>query len=215
MTHRRFRRPILAALALAFWLQPGASWAQGQDEAAVSASGEAPMGPLQPFLPEGEQGALAGQTTEEGYRLSSRARNGDINYFYVDTDLAVEGRRRVALEVTAEPGSAPIGLLYGYQDGLPNTYWMYLFDPEEPGLLLIHRDGGGFRQHMGSVLEGLDPLERVRLELVEDGRALTLRINGDEAGRIENDRIGRGSVGIVLMGGGDYTLRGFTIEPGA
>lgn len=171
------------------------------------------MGALAPYLPaSGENGSWRLDRGDDGLTLTNETDPDALTYFYVDADAFGAGERRVAVDVMvdgADPG-ARAGLLYGF-DPTNRTY--FLFAVEASGAVsFIRRGPDGFEPMMQTETDKIkDGWNRLHIE--EDGRNITLKINGAQVGQMSANGIGRGATGIAAGGSGAFQFADFSLTP--
>lgn len=163
----------------------------------------ASMDLLQEHLLYGIDGDWSGRVAGRDYQLSSRAAEGGIQYFWVQTKPETEGRRSLSVNVDVLRGGSA-GLIYGFQEN-PKSYFLILLDAERT-LHVYERSPDGFQEILSSTTQGSSP---ARLELVENGQEISVRVDGNNLLSLGNDRVGRGGFGIAAMNAGDYRFGDF------
>ncbi len=210
--------PVAAALAAAlFALAPAAAPAAAQPDVALegpaATEADAPaatgLGELQPYLFYGNRAAWTAQTNGTSYYLENTTDASNIQYFYVPPQPDRFGQRHVGVTLNFHGGEGMFGLLYAYEETADTKSYMLLAIDAQGTLRLIERSAdGSFEERSSSTLQLDGP---PRLELIEDGEMINIRVNGRDLFGLGNDRMGRGAVGIVAVGNGGFEFNEFTI----
>lgn len=160
------------------------------------------LGPLDNFLIQGESDGWRGGSDRGAYWLENPSAEGAIRYFYTPYAEGTGGKRVLSIDVNVSnsKSDARAGLLYAL-NGNPLTYFMLLIG-RGGEIEFYKRDDNGVQLVMGSNFEVLQGFNRV--EIREDGRNVTLLVNGKSIGSIESTGTGQGSVGIAAMGVGRF-----------
>lgn len=171
------------------------------------AEGAGGLGPLKDVVFEGEEDGWVGRLSDESYQLDNRADPGGIRYFYAGYDLADEGKRTARVTVAVKDGgdgNARAGLLYGLRQE-PFSY--YLIVAAGDGQVEVYRrDDRGVNLMMSSQASDDRP---IKLEVIEHGKEIEVRANGNRLSSFESNGTGGGAIGIAAMGLGSYTFSGY------
>ncbi|MEM6988533.1 MAG: hypothetical protein AAF499_18640, partial [Pseudomonadota bacterium] len=169
------------------------------------------LGPLNAFVTPSEQGNWRIVDAGDAAVFENRTVQGDINYTYVFSDPADEGRREISVDVGVLNGDryAKAGLLYGFESD-PRTYFMFTVAADRT-VRLEYRSESGWEEPMSFSIGDLEP-SGVNLAIRESGKEIALVVNGQEKAAFGNDRIGRGGVGIVAAGVGQFAFNGFQVN---
>lgn len=165
------------------------------------------MGELMDTLSYGQDGSWSCEAEESDYRLSSSA-EGDIKYFWIDTDRQYYGTRSYG--VTVDVGKSGLaGLIYGYSE-TPKTYYLIVVDANNT-LRVFDRNPDGFTEVLSSTFSGSKSGE-VRLEIKENDNSIDVYVNGENMVGYGNNRTGQGAIGIAAISGGSYLFSDFEVE---
>ncbi|MEM9605327.1 MAG: hypothetical protein AAGA11_20865 [Pseudomonadota bacterium] len=169
------------------------------------------LGPLNAFVTPSEQGNWRIVDVGDAAVFENRSVPGDINFAYVFSDPADEGRRDISVDVGVLNGDryAKAGLLYGFESD-PRTYFMFTVSADRT-VRLEYRSTSGWEEPMAFSLGDLDPTG-VNLAIRESGNEIALIVNGQEKAAFGNGRVGRGGVGIVAAGIGQFAFNGFKVN---
>jgi len=177
--------------------------------AAQQAGAGANMGSLTEFLPGYvEEGVWRKGIVDGAFRVENSTDGNASTWYSAPLRESEAGRRVVSLDVRIQEGDPDLshaGLLYGYVEGRDLRYFFTI----ETGKVSLFEIGGGAANAM-MVTEtdaGVDGWNT--LKIVEEGRMVTLEVNGHNIGGIGNDSMGQGAVGIVAWGTGSFEFRNF------
>lgn len=177
----------------------------------VFAAPDINMGLLNQYLPPGQQGAWKIHPEAGSVVLENSGGSGDITYYYVNSEPAIEGRREISVEVglLRSGAGSMAGLLYGYQEN-PKSYYIFALNGSNT-INLYQRSASGFELRMSQQLgERLN--NQARLAIREQGNTISLLVNGREVSSFGNDSIGRGGVGIAAVDVGVYRFSDFQVN---
>ncbi len=175
-------------------------------------AGNASMGPLAPFLQPGTGTAWnIQQAADGGVVLENAAARGDLTYYFVNSQPGEQGQREVSVDVELLRSGANslAGLLYGYTEN-PKHYYLFALQGNNV-VSLFERTESGFQQRQSQQIGGL-PAGRARLSIREQGKSITLLVNGRELSSIGNESIGQGAVGIAAADVGSYRFGNFQVS---
>lgn len=193
------RTAATAALALTFAMTGGAL---------------ADMGPLAGILPEnGSDGTWAFRTDEAGFHLTNSADATALKYLYIDTLDEMDGKRQISTTVEVETltgtGNAFAGLVFSFD---PDESFFYLSVLTPDGeFALYERSAEGFAAKVQGKAETFRPGANT-LGLAEDGKKISLTLNGEELLNVENVRTGTGGIGIAAAGLVRASFTDFTLD---
>lgn len=169
----------------------------------------ADMGPLtDAFTSMGQSAFSADIQPGNIVVLTNTTSTSALKDFYLSPPVD-EGQRQFSVDVTLlqADGTSHAGLLYGSIEE-PRSYFIYtleLSDDETEPALALHfiQPGQGFETIWSSTGGGLTEGTN-RLEVVEEGTRVTLFANGERRMTLTNQRFGRGRVGVVVWGTGQF-----------
>ena len=175
------------------------------------------MGPLGPHLRPGQDGPWSFAAERGAWIARNTSNPGNLWRIRAAGSEVPAGRRRfgVGLEMVADQGTRGAGLALG--------------DQESGGAFYLLRTAQGPLELLREVREGqsvaLATLQRwplaspptapSRLELVEDGQAVEILVDGRSVGGLRDPGLGRGPIGIAAWGTGTFTFRGFFLADAA
>ena len=164
------------------------------------------MGAIQSILLYESAGPWTGQARGDAYLLRGENSDSDIKYWWLDTDQSQNGKRRVKVTVDVQSGNGIAGLLYGYQED-PKSYFMITVNADNT-ILVYERTPQGMEPRISTTTLHRGP---VTLEITEEGSYIDISINGQSIGGFGNDRMGKGKIGIVAAGSGQFEYRDFEV----
>lgn len=179
---------------------------------AISSLSAEELGEIKNFVHLGESDGWGGAIKKDVYWLENSQDAGAIRYYYTPYTEGEGGARSVQVDVNVQsmkPDSRA-GLLYGYQQS-SRTYYMMLIGPGGE-FDVYHRSVDGLQRTMGSSFT-LPATEFIRIEIMEKGREVSLRVNGQSTGSFESRGTGAGSLGIAALGMGKFGFTNYQQTP--
>lgn len=171
------------------------------------------MGALEPVLAKGSSAPWSTSLTDAGVRLNNPSAPDAIRYFFVRPQRSPSSGDEYSVHVRfdSKRGEAGAGLLYALNDD--KTFY-YAFVARGKEIAIFERSPGGFRAVTTTTpADGWDPTALNRLTIREDGDQAEFLVNGESLISMGNSKMGRGSVGIVALGQGDFFFTGFESPP--
>lgn len=164
------------------------------------------MGELQEILAYGTDGPWTMSASKGCYIIESESNEGDIKYFWIDTDASAWGKRRCSVLCDVR-GNGYGGLIYGFNKET-NEYYLFVVDAKKV-LHVFQRSQDGFSETMSTTLdfEGSNCV----LALIEKGNSVQILVNGDSLMELESRGTGRGGLGIAVVNGGRYGFSEFEL----
>jgi len=168
------------------------------------------LGPLSEYIQAGDDGTWRVVDDGTSAYLENAKTEGAITYYYVGANAGDEGRRTISVDVAFGQITewSMAGLLYGYTDN-PKTY--YTFTVRGDSTVNIHQMiNGSFEEVLAVPMTSLSA-EKTTLTILENGKSVTLSVNGQSLETYTDDQIGQGAVGIVASDIGQYKFSHFSI----
>lgn len=176
--------------------------------------GMGPLGDRLPLGPEGD-GGWRGAVEDGAYVLTHEGGGEAVRVVSIAPPGGGEAGITVEVQVAAEPGGgaaqAAAGLAYGV-DPARSRYFAVVVQPDRT-LVVYRHDAGGLHRH---IVVGGGPLRSGAntLRVIGGPQGFTVCANDRQVAAYQGEGAGSGAgeVGIVAMGSGRFTFRGFRIE---
>ncbi len=166
------------------------------------------MGELAPLLTNERDRDWICETDGQDFRLTSNE-EGDIKYFWMDTDTQHHGSR--SCQVTVDVNEKGMGgLIYGFNED-PKSYFLIVVDSDNT-LRIFDRNADGFSERMSSTFDAKG--SEVHLEIRENGQNIDVYVNGQNMIGFGNGRMGQGGIGIAAISGGSCLFSDFELQVG-
>ena len=169
------------------------------------------MGPLSQIIQPRSDSSWIVSSDRGAVRIENPSDEGAITYFYVRPRESDQGRREISLDINLERfhQNSYAGILYGFLEN-PKSYYLFTLNGDK-SVSLHFMDKGNFRQ-LTKLQNDAIKTQKTTLALRESGNQLALIVNGTKLSSFGNNRIGRGSVGIVAGNTGIYRFSNFDVR---
>lgn len=172
---------------------------------------EGGIGALEGIVSIGESDGWTGSMQSGIYRMENHVNPDSVQYYYTKANEA-NGTRTSSVDVKVEATSdqSRAGLLYAFQEAQHSYYLMVV---NANGLFeVFRRDADGFRVMTGSSFEpSVSGFQHI--ELRENGKELSMTVNGKSMGTIESSAVGNGALGIAAIGVGRFDFTNYQATP--
>ncbi|GEM_PF-2235395 len=170
------------------------------------------LGPLIPFLLLEREGPWEGKMEGENYLLENSEDPQAVHYVPIPRETIHHSFTITVSGETKSPGLCGAGLLYSFKETPLLSYYALIVDNERGTVSLLRYEEGKFQElfAMGS--------ERFRsgkhcLTIHEEPQEVIFSIDNEEIGRLKNDNLSQGMVGIIAIGIGAFSFSHFVMHP--